>query len=109
MPYKWEKLNIRPEDKKSRKLSDLEREQIKELYGKISQRKLAKMFNVSRRLITFIGCPEKHKENLKRRKESGGSMQYYDKEKNLETIKKHRRYKQELYLKGRLVEKSGRD
>ena len=52
MPYKFEtdKKKI-PRDKDRRvKLSEEDRQEIKELYPFISQRTLAKMFNVSRRL-----------------------------------------------------------
>jgi len=58
-----------------------------------SQRKLAKRFGVSRRTITFVLDPDKHKENLKRREERGGSMQYYDREKHCEYMKTHRKDK----------------
>lgn len=106
MPYKFETTKTKiPEalDKRA-KLTKEQREEIKELYGTISQRKLAKMFGVSRRLIIFIGDPEQHKENLKRRSERGGSMAYYDKEKNRKAILKHRRRKKKLYDKGLLIE-----
>ncbi len=100
MPYKSEKIKLPKKYDRRIKLEDYERKKIKELYGKISQRKLAKMFNVSRRLIIFIGDPEKHKHNLQLRKETGGSKQYYNKEKNKIYMRNHRRYKQGLYLKG---------
>lgn len=67
----------------------------------LSQRQLAKMFKVSRRLITFVLDPEKQKENLKRRAERGGHKQYYDKDKHAEAIRDHRNYKKKA-LKGRL-------
>ena len=103
MPYKCEKLHI-PRDKDRRvKLTDEERDEIKRFYGKISQRKLAKLYNVSRRLIIFIGCPEKAKLNAERAKVRGSQM-YYNREKHTKAIKKHRHYKQGLYLKGELEE-----
>jgi len=102
MPYKCEtsKLHIPRHLDRRVKLSLEDREEIKKLYGTISQRKLAKMFNVSRRLVIFIGCPEKHKLNLKQREERGGSAFYYDSKKQTKQKRKHRRYKQSLYLKG---------
>lgn len=103
MPYKHIEYKIPTKYDRRIKLEDYEREIIKELYGKISQRKLAKMFNVSRRLITFIGDPDQHKQNLLKRKEKGGSSEYYKKDKNTSYMKKHRRYKQELYKQGVLV------
>ena len=63
---------------------------------KTSQRQLARMFNVSRRLIQFILNPDAHKNNLERRREKGGSKIYYDKEKHTKAIREHRQYKKEL-------------
>ena len=102
MPYKCEKLKIPRKHDKRIKLSIEDKKEIKELYGKISQRKLAKQFNVSRSLIRFVGDPDKHKQNLLRRKERGGSAIYYDKKKHTKAIRKHRRRKQKLYLQGEL-------
>jgi transposase len=64
-----------------------------------SQRKIAAMFNVSRRLITFIVDPEKHKKNLEARADRGGSSSYYNKDKHREYTKKHRRDKHERLKK----------
>jgi ribosomal protein S27AE len=107
MPYKFEYTNkrINREDDNRVKLSIEDRKEIKKLYGTISQRKIAKMFNVSRRLIIFIGCPEKYKKNLIQRQENGGSKIYYDKEKSTISKRKHRKHKQELNLKNKLVDK----
>jgi hypothetical protein len=69
----------------------------------LSQRALAKMFGVSRRLIVFTLYPERQKENYQRRLERGGSKQYYDREKHAEAIKEHRRYKDVLYKEGRIT------
>ncbi len=102
MPYKHQELLIPKEHDRRVKLTDEQKEQIKKDYGKISQRKLAKIYNVSRRLIQFIGDPDKHKKNLLARKLRGGSAIYYDKEKHTKAIREHRRYKQKLYLKGEL-------
>jgi hypothetical protein len=67
---------------------------------KLSQRKLAAQFNVSRRLIQFVLDPEKLAKNNEKRAERGGSKQYYDKEKHREYMKDHRHHKQDLKLKG---------
>lgn len=61
-----------------------------------SQRKLAKMFSVSKRLIQFIIFPEKLKKSIQARLDRGGSMQYYNKEKNKKYMKKHRNYKHNI-------------
>jgi predicted house-cleaning noncanonical NTP pyrophosphatase (MazG superfamily) len=104
MPYKFEtqKLHIPRDYDRRVKLTEEQREEIRELYGTISQRKLAKMYDVSRRLIQFIGCPEKHEKNLEQRKASGGSMQYYDRDKQRRYARNHRRYKQQLNKEGKL-------
>lgn len=105
MPYKHTNLLIKREDDKRVKLSDEQKKEIKELYGKVSQRKLAEMYGVSRRLIIFIGCPEKKEQNLLARKLSCGSKQYYNKDKWRETMRHFRKRKQELYLQNKLITK----
>lgn len=64
--------------------------------GNISQRELARQYNVSQRLISFILFPEKLQENLKRRQERGGWRQYYDKEKRRLIMREYRKRKREL-------------
>jgi hypothetical protein len=63
---------------------------------------LAALYGVSRRTIQFILDPDKLKENLKRRKERGGSMQYYEKDRHSSYVKGHRRYKQKLKVDGKI-------
>lgn len=106
MPYKYSytHLLIPRELDKRVKLSLEEREQIKFWYGRISQRKLAAKYGVSRRLVIFIGDPEKYEKNLANRKLNGGSKAYYKKEKHTVAMRKHRKSKQELYLKNELEE-----
>ena len=98
MPYKFEtdKRKIPRELDRRVKLSLEDREKIKEYYGKISQRKLAKLFGVSRRLIQFIGDPEQYEKN------KGIRRYYYDKDKHREYMKNHRRWKKQLNDKGKL-------
>ena len=104
MPYKSEKIKIQQTEFDRRiKLSPNDKIRIKQYHKEgWSQRALAREFNVSRRLIQFIVFPEKHEENLRRRKESGGSNQYYSKEKQREYVKNHRRYKQSLHIEGKI-------
>jgi len=104
MPYKCEKLHIPKEKDKRRKLTEEDKSEIKKHYGKISQRKLAKIFCVSRRLIQFIGDPTKKERDLLLRKLRGGSAAYYNKNKHKDYMKKHRRRKQKLFLQGELNE-----
>lgn len=107
MPYKSEKIKLSKEQDRRVKLTDEQKEEIRIKYktGLYSQRKLATEYNVSRRLITFILDEEKAeraKEQFKERRVDGRYKP--DKEKWARTIREHRRYKQELYLKGELKE-----
>ena len=89
-------------DKRLR-LSPLLREEIRQNEERLSLRKLAAKYGVSKRLIQFIINPEKHAENLKRREERGGSTVYYDPEKHREAMQRHREHKAELLTKGELI------
>jgi len=103
MPYKSEKIKI--EGSKYDRRAKLTPEDKKEIYANalgLSQRALASKWGVSRRTIQFILDPSKLKENLKRRKERGGSKQYYNKEEWAETMKEHRRYKEKLSKEGKI-------
>lgn len=84
------------------KLTKEEKEDIKENRLGLSQRGLARAYGVSRRTIQFILDPEKLKKNIERRKERGGSKQYYDREKNNKYMRDHRNYKKELFTKGKI-------
>ncbi len=88
------RIKLKPEDKKK----------IKILYktGEWSTRKLARKYNVSKRLIQFVLDPAKLEACKARRAERGGSKQYYDKEKWRVTQADHRNYKQKLYLEGKI-------
>ena len=81
--------------RKNVKLLTCQKERMCRLHatGDYSQRKLAQMFSVSRRLVQFTIDPEKHKANLEARAKRGGSKQYYDKEQHNADMKKHRAYK----------------
>ena len=56
MPYKHKEKLIPLEHDRRVKLNDTQRQEIRELYssGSYSQRGLAKLYGVSRRLIVFI-------------------------------------------------------
>lgn len=106
MPYKSEKLIIEGTNyDRRRKLTEEQKDQIIALKGEVSQSFLAKKFNVSRRTISFLWYPERLVRNLQVRKERGGAKIYYNKDKHRETVKAHRRYKQELYLMGNIMHK----
>lgn len=107
MPFKSEKIIIAKTSFDKRvKLTDEDKELIRKIKAEenLSQRALARQFNVSRRLIQYVLDPEKLTENKRLREERGGSKQYYDKEKHREYMKDHRRYKQDLYIKGEIYE-----
>lgn len=60
MPYKSSKIKLQGLQDRRRKLTDEQKEEIKELYatGNIGQRPLAEQFGVSRSLIQIIVNPE---------------------------------------------------
>lgn len=86
------------------KLTNEDKIRIKELYetGEFSQRKLASMFEVSRRLITFCIDPEKLKQNIEARRVRGGTKIYYNKEYHTNAMREHRAYKQKLVESGKI-------
>ena len=99
MPRKTDTMAIKdPFLKKTAKLLPCQKEMIKYWINKgLSQRAVAKIFNCSRRSVIFIAYPERHKENLERRRERGGSKVYYDRAKHTKAIKEHRDYKKDLF------------
>lgn len=105
MPHKHEKkrLIIPQEHDRRRKLTNAQREEIRLNELGLSSRKLAAMYGVSRRLIMFLLDPLKHEQNLLRRKERGGSVQYYERETHNAYMRTYRQYKKELYAKGLLI------
>ena len=103
MPYLSEKIKIEHTKFDRRiKLTPEDKVLIKWLRDEeeISYNKLAIQFKVSKRTIIFICKPETLEACKKARAERGGSKIYYNKEKQSETIKEHRQYKQGLKLKG---------
>lgn len=97
MPAKVDKIYIKNEklDKRVKLLAHQKLEIFNNKEG-LSQRKLAKLYGVSRRTIQFILDPEKLKRNKEARELLGGSKAYYDKEKHTKAMKVHRDYKREL-------------
>ena len=107
MPYKSSKIKLSKSQDRRIKLTDEQREEIKEKYstGLYSQRALAREYKVSRRLISFIVDDTKYqkcKEQFKERRADGRYKP--DKESWAKTIREHRQYKQKLYLNGELTE-----
>lgn len=103
MPYKFDNLPINnPKYDRRVKLTDEDKKNIREEYAKgtISQRGLAKKYNVSRRLIQFVLNPEKEDIAKKQFAERRKDGRYYNKEKHRNYMKNHRNYKKKLYKEG---------
>jgi hypothetical protein len=60
-------------------------------------RGLARMFKVHTRSIGFICYPERLEANKAKRKERGGSAQYYHKEAHRLAMAAHRQYKKNIH------------
>lgn len=109
MPYKSGKIKLSREQDRRIKLSPTQRKEIKEKYatGLYSQRALAREYNVSRRLISFIIDDDKYQKAKEQFKERRADGRYKpDKEEWAKTMREHRHYKQRLYLNGELTEES---
>lgn len=103
MPYKSEQIKIQgTKHDRRRKLTERDKQEIRENKENLSQRGLAKKYGVSRRMIVFVLFPERQKKNYEDRVARGGSKQYYDREKHTQTIREHRQYKQELFKNGEI-------
>lgn len=107
MPYKSEKIKLSKEQDRRIKLTEEQRQSIKNEYasGLVSQRELARKYNVSRRLISFVLDEKKAEivaQQLKERRKDGRYKP--PKEEWAAIIREHRRYKQKLYKDGKLLE-----
>ena len=103
MPFKSGKIKIQGTQFDKRvKLTIEDKELIKWLREEeeISYQKLASQFKVSKRTIIFICKPETLQACKDARAKRGGSKIYYEKEKHTKAIKEHRKYKQDLKIKG---------
>lgn len=107
MPFKSESIKLPKQYDRRIKLTDKQRDEIKEKYasGVYSQRALAREYNVSRRLISFVLNPEKYetaKEQFKERRKDGRYEP--DKASRNQIQREHRGYKQRLFKEGKLSE-----
>lgn len=104
MPYTHETNHIKLvglQDRR-RKLTDEQKAEIIRLRDEgWSLMKLAKEFEVSKKLILLIVNPESKAKNDKYIKDNWREFQQ-TKEERTKAIRKTRRYKQELFLKGEL-------
>ena len=107
MPYKAEKIKLKGLQDRRKKLTDEQREEIRELYGTgcYSLNDLAKRFNVSKKTILLIVNNESAEKAKQYRKEHWMEWKGTAEE-HREAIKKTRRYKQSLMLKGELKEEN---
>lgn len=105
MPMKSEKIKLKEEQDRRRKLSTVQKQEIKELYstGKYSLRKLALRFGVSKKTILLIVNPESLKKQKEYTKQNWKQWQRHGDEWN-KIQREHRKYKQNLYNKGELKE-----
>ena len=105
MPYKSEKIRLKGLQDRRKRLTDEQRESIKELYGTgfYSLNDLAKKFNVSKKTVLLIVNKDSAEKAKQYRKENWKQWQQTGKEHN-EAIKNTRRYKQNLYNDGKLKE-----
>ena len=103
MPYKSSTIKLDTSQDRRRKLTEEQKEEIRRIYksGVCGTRPLAKQFGVSRSLIQIIVNPNRA-EGVKSRAKEHWRDYRPTKEEWAATIREHRHYKQELYLKGEL-------
>ena len=106
MPYKSEKIKIEGTKlDRRRKLTEDQKQYIRWLRQEegLSQRQLAAMFGVSRRLITFVLDSDKELKNKALQKQHRQEGRYkYTKEQWAETMREHRHYKHQLHKEGKI-------
>lgn len=105
MPYKSEKIKLKETQDRRKKLTERQREEIKELYatGLYNLNGLAKRFEVSKKTILLIVNEESAARAKQYRKDHWKEWQKVGEEHN-KAIQNTRKYKQSLYLKGELNE-----
>ena len=104
MPYVSEKLKLSETQDRRRRLTSEQQEEIRNLYetGLYSWKQLAEMYKCSKSRIGQIVNPERDAKCKARIREHWKDYQKKGEEWNA-TIREHRRYKQQLYLKGELL------
>lgn len=105
MPYKSEKIRLSETQDRRRRLTTEQHAEIRRLYatGLYSWNKLAIMFNCSKSRIGQLVNPERDAKVKARLKEHWRDYQQKGEDWN-EVVREHRKYKQDLYLKGQLKE-----
>ena len=105
MPYKSEKIKLKGLQDRRKRLTTEQRKEIKELYGTgdYSLNDLASQYKVSKKTILLIVNEESAERARQYRKEHWKEWQRKGEEHN-KAIMNTRRYKNELYKKGKLIE-----
>lgn len=103
VPYIAEKIKLPKEYDRRRKLTDEQKQEIKNKYstGFYSLNGLAKEYSVSKKLILIIVNPESKRKNDQRIKDHWKDYQETGEDHN-NTMREHRHYKQELYKRGKI-------
>ncbi len=104
MPYVSESIRLQGLQDRRRKLTDEQKEEIKEMYatGNWSLSKLGAEFGVSKKTILLLVNSDSAEKAKEYRKENWREFQR-TKEERTKATREHRRYKQSLYLSGQLV------
>ena len=104
MPYKSERLPLSQEQDRRRKLTDSQKDLIRQEYktGHHSLNSLARKYNVSKKTILLIVNPESKAKNDERIKNHW--RDYYNTEEHTKAMRDTRKYKYSLYTKGELKE-----
>lgn len=105
MPYKSEKMKLKNLQDRRRRLTDEQRQEIIEKYatGEYSWRSLAAEYGVNKGTIGGIVSETRQKSLHEYKVAHWRNYQKKGEEWN-KVVREHRRYKQELYLKGELKE-----
>lgn len=103
MPYKSEKIKLPEKLDRRRRLTDGDKQEIRELYatGFHSLNSLAKKYGVSKKSILLTVNPESAEKAKQYRKDNWQNWQRKGEEWNA-IQREHRAYKHELYKKGLL-------
>lgn len=105
MPYKCESIKLKGLQDKRRKLTDEQKLNIIELYesGFWSLQQLADKYKVSKKTI-LLTVNKESAEKAKQYCKDNWKKYQQDTTSHTKAVRKHRRYKQRLYLQGKLKE-----
>jgi len=105
MPFKSREIKLPREYDRRVKLSEEDKKNIVELYNKgLAIREIARTYEhiCTRRMIQFVIFPERALVVKEHYKENRLDGRYYKKERHTKAIREHRKYKQNLFLKGKI-------